>query len=131
MGYYSDVKIAVTKKGYEKIKKDQEKFADYKLLDFFEVEEFAVNEKAFILLRTEDSIKYYKEYEDIEQLEKTLSKLKDGYVFARFGEERGDIEFRNKTKIEELLEPFEEIREIADNLHKEFEKEKEEEFGES
>lgn len=40
MGYYSAVMISVTKKGYEKIKKDQEKFADYKLLKLFETSNF-------------------------------------------------------------------------------------------
>ena len=106
MGTYSDVMISVTPKGYEKIKKDQEKFADYELLKLFEITNFEKNGKSLILLKTEDTIKYYPEHEDIKQLEKTLSKLKDGYVFARFGEEIGDFEFRNKAKIKELLEPF-------------------------
>ena len=131
MGYYSDVQIAVTKKGYERIKKNQEKYKDYKLLDYFEIEEMKINDKSIIFLRTEDAIKYYEEYEDIAQLEKDLSKLKEGYVFARFGEQRGDVEFRNFAKIKELLVPFDELRGLSDNLHKEFEKEEEEEFGES
>lgn len=128
MGYYSEVMISVTKKGYEKIKKDQEKFADYELLKLFEVSNFEKNGKDFILLRTEETIKYYTEYEDIKQLEKTLSKLKDGYVFARFGEETLDVEFRNNAKIKELLEPFDFIKEFSNNLNKELNKEEEEEF---
>ena len=128
MGTYSDVMISVTPKGYEKIKKDQEKFADYELLKLFEITNFEKNGKSLILLKTEDTIKYYPEYEDIKQLEKTLSKLKDGYVFARFGEEVGDIEFRNKAKIKELLEPFQFIKEFSNNICKEFEKKEEEEF---
>lgn len=128
MGYYSGVMISVTKKGYEKIKKDQEKFADYELLKLFEISSFEKNGKSCILLETEDRIKYYKEYEDIEQLEKTLSKLKDGYVFARFGEDTLDVEFRNNAKVKELLEPFDFIKELSDNLNKELHKEEEEEF---
>lgn len=128
MGTYSDVMISVTPNGYEKIKKDQEKFADYELLKLFEITNFEKNGKSLILLKTEDTIKYYPEHEDIKQLEKTLSKLKDGYAFARFGEEIGDFEFRNKAKIKELLEPFQFIKEFSNNINKEFEKKEEEEF---
>ena len=128
MGYYSEVMISVTKKGYERIKKDQEKFADYELLNLFEVKNFEKNNKSFILLQTEDTIKYYPEFEDIKQLEKTLSNLKDGYVFVRLGEEYGDIEFRNNAKVKELLEPFDFIKKLAKDLNKELEKEDEEEF---
>ena len=112
MGYYSEVMISVTKKGYERIKKDQEKFDDYELLNLFEVKNFEKNNKSFVLLQTEDTIKYYPEFEDIKQLEKTLSNLKDGYVFVRLGEEYGDIEFRNNAKVKELLEPFDFIKKL-------------------
>ena len=128
MGYYSAVMISVTKKGYEKIKKDQEKFSDYKLLELFKVSNFEKNGKSFILLKTEDTIKYYTECEDIKQLEKTLSKLKDGYVFAKFGEDTLDIEFRNKAHIKELLEPFQFLKEFSNDIKQEFEKEEGEEF---
>lgn len=127
MGYYSTVMIAVTKKGYEKIKKDQEKFAEYKLLDLFEISNFG-KDKSFVLMETEESIKYYREYEDIQQLEKTLSKLKDGYVFAKFGEQLLDVEFKNNAKTKELLEPFDFVKELTDNLKNEFEKEEDEEY---
>lgn len=124
MGYYSEVMIAVTKKGYEKIKKDQEKFTEYQLLDSFDISNFG-KDNAFIFMETNDMLKYYNEFEEIQQLEKTLSKLKDGYVFARFGEESSDIEFRNNAKIKEMLEPFDFIKELSNNLSKEFEKEEE------
>ena len=127
MGYCSTVMIAVTKKGYEKIKKDQEKFAEYELLKLFDISNFG-KDNSLILMETEEMIKYYREYEDIQQLEKTLSKLKDGYVFARLGENNLDVEFKNNAKIRELLEPFDFIKELAFNLNKEFEKEEEEEF---
>ena len=130
MGYYSTVKIAVTKKGYEKIIKDQEKYKEYKLLDFFEINYFGKND-SLVLMETLESIKFYNEYEDIEQLRKTLSKLKDGYVFARLGEEYLDLEFLNEAKTKELLEPFEFVKELADKINNEYKKneEEEEEFG--
>ena len=127
MAYYSTVMIAVTKKGYEKIKKDQEKFSDYELLKLFNVSSFG-RDNSFILMETEETIKYYREYEYIQQLEKTLSKLKDGYVFARIGEENLDVEFRNNAKTKELLEPFDFVKELSDNLNKELKKEEEDEF---
>ena len=49
-----------------------------------------------------ENIKYTKRFEAIEQLEKSLTNLKDGYVFFRLGEKETDIEFRNTAKIEEL-----------------------------
>ncbi len=127
MGYYSSVMIAVTKKGYEKIKSDQENFSEYRLLDIFEVSSFG-KDNSYILMQTKESTKYYREYEDIQQLEKTLSKLKSGYVFLRIGEEELDIEFKNKAKIKELLEPFDFIKELSEKLNEEL-KEEEEEFG--
>ena len=118
--------ITVTKKGYEKIKKDQEKFAEYKLLDLFDVSSFGKN-NSLILIQTKETIKNYDECEDTQQLEKTLSELKDGYVFLRIGEDDLDIEFRNNAKIEELLKPFDFIKELADNLNKELKKKEERE----
>lgn len=128
MGDFSTVIIAVTKKEYEKIEKDQEKFADYELLKSFEVRRFG-KDNSFVLMQTKYMINYYIGYEDIQQLEKTLSKLKDGYVFARLGKENLVIEFRNNSKLKELLKPFDFIQELADNLNKELKKEEEEEFG--
>lgn len=126
MAYYSTVMIAVTKSGYEKIKKDQEKFAEYKFLKLFKISNFG-KENSLVLMETDEPIKYYREFDDIKQLEKTLSKLKDGYVFAKLGEEYLDVEFKNNAKIKGLLEPFDFIKEVADNLNREFKKEEEEE----
>lgn len=128
MAYYSAVMITVTKNGYEKIKKDQEKFADYQLLKLFETSNFEKNGKSCVLLETKETIKYYRGTEDIDQLEKTLSELKDGYVFAKFGEQALDVEFKNNAKVKELLEPFDFIKEFSDDLNKELYKEEEEEF---
>ena len=75
-----------------------------------------------------DSLKYYKEFEEVQALEKSLSKLKDGYVFCRLGEESGDIEFRKRTKIPELMKEFQFIRDIRKKLNEELKEEEEEEF---
>ena len=55
-------------------------------------------------------------------------KLKDGYVFCRLGEEAGDIEFRNRTKLPELMKNFEFIKELNRSLNEELKEEEEEEF---
>ena len=54
--------------------------------------------------------------------------MKDGYVFAKFGEQLLDVEFKNNAKIKELLEPFDFVKELTDNLKNEFEKEEDEEY---
>ena len=129
MGYYSRVMIATTEKGFEKIKRDQKKFKEENLLDCFEIKQYEKNGRSCVFLDTIDTIKYYTEYEDIEQLEKTLSKLKDGYMFCRIGEENGDLEIRNRTKISELYEEFDFLFGMKNYLNKELGNiEEEEEF---
>ena len=44
------------------------------------------------------------------------------------GEENGDIEFRKRTTLSELMKEFEFIKEIRDSLSKELNDEEEEEF---
>ena len=98
MGYYSNVMIATTKNDFEKIKKSQQK-CEFNILNTdAEISDYQENGKDCVFL-TLYSIKYYKEFEEIQALEKSLNKLKDGYVFCRMGEENGDIEFRNRTKL--------------------------------
>lgn len=128
MGYYSDVMIATTKNDFEKIKRAQEK-CEFNILNTeAEVSDYQENGKDFVFL-TLYSIKYYKEFEEIQVLEKSLNKLKDGYVFCRMGEENGDIEFRNRTKLSELMKEFEFIKELNKTLNEELkENEEEEEF---
>lgn len=128
MGYYSAIMIATTKKGFEKIKKDQEKFQEESILNYFEIEEYEKNGKQYVFIETEEMIKYYKEYEEVKQLEKSLSKLKDGYVFCKLGEENGDIEFRNKAHNRDLLDKFDFIIDLKNQLNRELEEEEEEEF---
>lgn len=127
MGYYSNVMVATTKDGYNKIVKDQNKISDNVLMDEAEIEEYEENDKKCVFIQF-DSIKWYKEYMDIQAFEKSLSKLKDGYVFCRMGEENGDIEFRKRTTLSELMKEFEFIKEIRDSLSKELNDEEEEEF---
>lgn len=128
MGYYSNVMIATTKSDFEKIKRAQEK-CEFNILNTeAEVSDYQENGKDFVFL-TLYSIKYYKEFEEIQALEKSLNKLKDGYVFCRMGEENGDIEFRNRTKLPELMKEFDFIKELNKTLNEELKEcEEEEEF---
>lgn len=128
MGYYSDVMIATTKKDYSKIVNVLSKLPDQYLVENVDAEEYKENNIECVFFRW-DYIKYYKEFEDIQALEKSLSKAKDGYVFCRLGEENGDIEFRRRSKLPELMKEFDFIREINNSLNKELEEEEEEEFG--
>ncbi len=125
MGYYSDVMIATTKKDFEKIKESQEKFEVSIFDDDAEIYDYKENGKDFVFFRFY-SIKYYDQFEEIQALEKSLDETKDGYVFCRMGEENGDIEFRKRTKLPELMIKFDFIREIRDSLNKELDDEEEE-----
>ena len=115
MGYYSEVMIAVTKKDFKKVEDAQAKMTE-NLLDYVNKHDYKENNKDCVFMYW-DSLKYYKEFEEVQALEKSLSKLKDGYVFCRLGEESGDIEFRKRTKIPELMKEFQFIREIRKKLN--------------
>ena len=127
MGYCSNVMIAVTKQDFKKIENAQKKIPNNLLLEDIEIDNYKENDKECVFVHL-GYIKYYKEYEEVQLLEKSLNKVKDGYVFCRLGEEAGDIEFRNRTKLPELMKNFEFIREISRNLNKELKVEEEEEF---
>lgn len=127
MGYCSNVMIAVTKQDFKKIENAQKKIPNNLLLEDIEIDNYKENDIECVFAHF-GYIKYYKEYEEVQALEKSLNKLKDGYVFCRLGEEAGDIEFRNRTKLPELMKNFEFIREISRNLNKELKVEEEEEF---
>lgn len=71
-------------------------------------------------------IQYKEEYEEVQLLEKNLSELKDGYVFLRLGEEFADVDFRNRTKLPELMKEFEFLRELRDGITEELKNEEEE-----
>ena len=126
MGYYSEVMIAVTKKDFKKVEDAQAKMTE-NLLDYVNKHDYKENNKDCVFMYW-DSLKYYKEFEEVQALEKSLSKLKYGYVFCRLGEESGDIEFRKRTKIPELMKEFQFIRDIRKKLNEELKEEEEEEF---
>lgn len=127
MGYCSNVMIAVTKQDFKKIENEQKKIPDNVLLEDIEVENYKENDVECVFAHF-GYIKYYKEYEEVQLLEKRLSKLKDGYVFCRLGEEAGDIDFRNRTKLSALMKNFEFIRDISKKLNEELKEEEKEEF---
>ena len=60
----------------------------------------------------QDSFKYYKEFKEIQLLEKYLSETKSGYVFFRIGSSWDDIEYRNTARFKELEIPFKFIESI-------------------
>jgi len=128
MGYYSNVMVATTKKDFKKIEDALNKIPNNYLLDDLEIVDYTENEKECIFAHF-GYIKYYKEYEEVQMLEKSLSKLKDGYVFCRLGEEFEDIDFRKRTELPELMKNFDFIINVSENLNKELKgKEEEEEF---
>ncbi len=101
MGYYSDLRISVTKKDYlAMLKKDKKnKNACNYILDKDEsyVHEYRKNGVECVFIRR-DSLKYYKEFSDIQMLERYLREAKSGYVFVRIGDKFDDIEYKNTAK---------------------------------
>mgnify|MGYP000673061532 FL=1 len=75
MGYYSEVMIAVTKKDFKKVEDAQAKMTE-NLLDYVNKHDYKENNKDCVFMYW-DSLKYYKEFEEVQALEKSLSKLKD------------------------------------------------------
>lgn len=126
MSYFSNVMIAVTKKDFEKIESEQKKIKHNILLEDLDVDNYKENDIECVFAHF-GYIQYKEEFEEVELLEKNLKELKDGYVFCRFGEDSADIDFRNRTKLPELMKYFEFIREISKQLNEEL-KEDEEEF---
>lgn len=126
MSCYSNVMIAVTKKDFEKIENEQKKIKNNILLEYIEVDNYKENDIECVFVHF-GYIQYKKEFEEVELLEKNLSELKDGYVFLRLGEEFTDVDFRNRTKLPELMKEFEFLRELRDSITHEL-KEDEEEF---
>lgn len=125
MGYYSNVMVAVTKNDFKKIDEKLKIIPDNYLLVEFEADDYTENNVECVLMDL-GYIKYYEEYEEVQAFEKSLQKAKDGYVFCRLGEEAGDIEFRNRAKVPELLAKFDFIKELRNNLNKELGEEEEE-----
>lgn len=128
MAYFSNVMIATTKKDFELIKKEQMKIADNFLLENLDIDNYKENNLECVFAHF-GYIRYNKKFEEVQLLEESLNKLKDGYVFCRLGEESADIEFKNRTKLPELMKYFDFIINISENLNRELKgKEEEEEF---
>jgi len=124
MGYYSNVMIAVTKKDFEKIESKQKKIPYNILLDDIKVDEYVENGRECVFAHF-GYVKYNEEFEEVQVLEKSLEELEDGYIFLRLGEQFPDVDFRNRTKISELMKEFEFLRELRDSITKELKEEKE------
>lgn len=126
MSYYSNVMIAVTKKDFEKIESEQKNIPYNILLEDIKVDEYRENDRECVFAHF-GYIQYKEEYEEVQLLEKNLSELKDGYVFLRLGEEFADVDFRNRTKLPELMKEFEFLRELRDSITQELKEDEEEE----
>ena len=124
MAYYNFVLFATTKKEFNKIKDAQNKIPDNYLFDEAETEEYKENGIDCVYVDL-GRLRYSKEYEEVEALEKCFSESEDGYVFCRLGEDPCDIEFRKRTKLPELMKKFEFIKDIRDNLCEELDDEEE------
>lgn len=126
MAYYNEIMIAVTKEDYKKIEEVQKQILDNYLFEDAYIYDYKHNGIDCIFIKI-DHARYDVKYEEVEKLEKSLTELKDGYVFCRLGEDSGDIEFRNRTKLPELMIEFEFIKKLSKSLNEEL-KEDEEEF---
>ena len=71
MGYYSEVMIAVTKKDFKKVEDAQAKMTE-NLLDYVNKHDYKENNKDCVFMYW-DSLKYYKEFEEVQALEKSAS----------------------------------------------------------
>lgn len=127
MAYFNEIMIAITKKDYQKIEEVQKKIPDNYLFEDAYVYDYNENGLDCIFIKI-DHVRYDVKYEEVAKLEKSLNELNDGYVFCRLGEESADIEFRNRTKLPELMLEFEFIKKLSKSLNNELIKEEEEEF---
>lgn len=122
MGYCSDLRVSITKKDYlEMLKKDEKNLniCNY-LLDKDEGYIYEYNENGIdCVCINRDSIRYYKEFKDIQTFELYLKQTKSGYVFLRAGERADDLEYRNTSKYRELEMPFKFIDQIRNQTKNE------------
>lgn len=115
MGYYSNLKVSITKNDYlEMLKKDESnlKVCRY-LLDKDDGYVYEYNENGIeCVCINKYSIKYYDNFKDIQTFEHYLKQAESGYVFLRIGEGFDDVEYRNTSKYKELEIPFKFIEQI-------------------
>lgn len=113
MGYRSDVRIIMSKNGFEELKKQvNEHISNYKklnvtkgairdmydfnLLNHLDVHKQAIDDKNKIYFGW-NALKWYDGYEDVDAIMDSLDKLKEkgyGYSYARIGEDFTDYEER-------------------------------------
>lgn len=122
MGYFSDLRVAVTKRDYLTML-DKNKQSSIKCNFLLEpndayIKEYEENGVNCVLIQQFD-LKYYKEFEDVQQFEKYLKEAKSGYVFLRIGGRWNDIEYRNTAKYKELEVPFKFIKSIKEKANQE------------
>ena len=121
MGYYSDLRFSITKRDYllmlEKDEKNSNSCAYILNPDNATVKGYKANGVECIFIK-QDSFKYYKEFEDIQLLEKYLSETKSGYVFFIVCDGWDDIEYRNTARFKELEIPFKFIESIEKKARK-------------
>ena len=127
MAYFNEIMIATTKKDYKKIEEVQKKIPDNYLFEDAYVYDYNENGLDCIFIKI-DHVRYDVKFEEVEKLEERLNELNDGYVFCRLGEDSADIEFRNRTKLPELMIEFEFIKELSKSLNEELKEEEEEEL---
>ena len=127
MAYYNEIMIATTKEDYKKIEKVQKKIPENFLFEDAYIYDYKENDLDCIFIKI-DHVRYDIKFEEVEKLEKSLNELENGYVFCRLGEDSGDIEFRNRTKLSELMIEFEFIKKLSESLNRELKVDEEEEF---
>lgn len=110
MGYYSDVRIKTTKKGFEALKIEIEKYnkennIKYSALDTLSADKIDTYED--IVTITWYGTKWYGEYDDVKAITKALSKIEEqgfSWAFARIGENYDDIEIEDHIQEDDLWE---------------------------
>lgn len=110
MGYYSDVRIKTTKKGYEALKNEVEKYlSKNNLQDNLLNMASRTDEYNGIVTIDWCRVKWYDYFEDVKAIMQSLEKIyKQGYsyVFGRIGEENADNEIE-----EYIIEDDEDVEE--------------------
>ena len=124
MAYYNEIMIATTKEDYKKIEEVQKKIPDNYLFEDAYVYDYNENGIDCIFVKIYH-VRYDLKFEEVKELEKSLNELNNGYVFCRLGEDSGDIEFRNRTKLPELMIEFEFIKNLRKSLNEELKEEEE------
>lgn len=96
MGYYSDVRIKTTKKGYKALQNEIEKYIkekDYLVDNLLKIAKVAETDEV-VTIDWQD-LKWYEQYEDVKVITNSLSKIQEqeySWTFARIGEDYEDIE---------------------------------------